>query len=300
MDAVFNIDKPQGKTSYGIVAVVKRLSGERRVGHAGTLDPDATGVLPVCVGRGTRLIKFLVDTAKSYRAQVELGTTTDTYDASGRIIDRGDASGIDREQFESVLASFKGTIKQVPPMYSAVKYQGKPLYKLARAGVQIERKSRPVQVYHVELIDWHPPLATIDVECGKGTYIRSLAHDLGQALGCGAHLKNLVRLKCGLFDIDNAIPLSQLEDAFRHGYWQQFAYPIDILLLHHKAMIVGDSAEETIKKGSPLVLKNRDSNGDSSYPEQRHCRAYNLDGNFLGVLRFDPEKERWHVEKTFP
>jgi len=300
VDAVFNINKPGGKTSYGIVALVKRLSGERRVGHAGTLDPDASGVLPVCVGRGTRLIEFLVDTAKSYRAQIELGTTTDTYDASGTIVHRGDASGISRAQCKAVLASFKGIIEQVPPMYSAIKYQGTPLYKLARAGIHVERKSRPVQIYHIEITDWQLPLVSIDVECGKGTYIRSLAHDLGQILGCGAHLKNLVRLKCGLFEIDDAVSLSQLEDAFRCGYWQQFAYPIDILLLHYEAIIVGDDAEETIKKGSPLLLKDGDSTGYSDRPGQRICRAYNREGSFLGVLRFDPEKECWQAKKIFP
>ena len=222
VDGILNINKPGDITSFGLVAMVKRLSGERRVGHAGTLDPAATGVLPVCLGRGTRVIEFLVDTTKAYRAEIELGVTTDTYDASGRIIQRGDPSGVSREQLQSALASFCGLTRQTPPMFSAVKYQGKPLYQLARAGITVERRSRLVEIHNLELIDWQPPVATIEVVCSKGTYIRSLAYDLGQTLGCGAHLRSLIRLRCGLFNISDAISLSQLEDAFRYGYWQHF------------------------------------------------------------------------------
>ncbi len=180
MDVILNIDKPKGKTSFSIVAMVKHFSGERRVGHAGTLDPEATGVLPVCLGKSTRVIEYLVDATKTYRAQIELGITTDTYDASGKITHKSDPSNINLEQFKSVLASFSGPIEQIPPMYSAVKYQGKPLYKLARAGIQVERKSRTAQIHYIKLIDWQPPLVTVEIECGKGTYIRSLAHDIGQ------------------------------------------------------------------------------------------------------------------------
>jgi len=218
MDGILNINKPWGKTSFSIVAMVKRLSGERRVGHAGTLDPAATGVLPVCLGQGTRIIEFLVDATKAYRAEIELGMVTDTYDASGRIIQRGDPSGISQNQLESVLTSFCGLIWQTPPMYSAVKYQGKPLYELARTGITVERGSRLTEIHRLELVDWQPPVATIEVVCGKGTYIRSLAYDLGQALGCGAYLKSLIRLRCGLFDIREAVSVPQLEDAFRYGY----------------------------------------------------------------------------------
>jgi len=139
VDGILNINKPWGKTSFSMVAMVKRLTGERRVGHAGTLDPAATGVLPICLGQGTRVIEFLVDTTKVYRAEIELGIATDTYDADGKITQRGDPSGISQEQFESALSSFCGSIRQIPPMYSAVKYQGKPLYQLARAGITVER-----------------------------------------------------------------------------------------------------------------------------------------------------------------
>jgi tRNA pseudouridine55 synthase len=205
LDGILNIDKPAGRTSYSVVAAVKRLAGERRVGHAGTLDPDATGVLPVCLGQATRIIEFFTDTTKTYRAVIELGIATDTYDASGKITQRSDPSKIDRAMFESALVSFRGAIRQTPPMYSAVKQRGQPLYKLARAGVTVERKPRPVTVHRLELIAWQPPSATLEIECSKGTYIRSLAHELGQTLGCGAHLKNLMRTRSGIFDVKNSV-----------------------------------------------------------------------------------------------
>ena len=295
MDGILNINKPQGKTSFSVVAMVKRLSGEQRVGHAGTLDPQATGVLPVCLGEGTRIIEFLAEATKAYRAQIELGVATDTYDASGKITYKGDSSGISREQLKLALTSFCGLIQQTPPMYSAVKYHGKRLYELARAGIEVERKSRLAKIYHLELIDWQPPVATIEVACGKGTYIRSLAHDLGQALGCGANLKSLIRLRYGLFDVADAVSLPQLEDAFRYGYWQRFVYPMDIVLLHWAAIVVNDDTGQLIRSGRPLDL--RDDSGEQA--DYLRCRVYTLDGCFLGVLRFSPERGQWQPEKVF-
>jgi tRNA pseudouridine55 synthase len=301
VDGILNINKPQGETSFSIVAKVKRLSGERRVGHAGTLDPAATGVLPICLGQGTRVVEFLVDTTKVYRAQIELGVATDTYDASGKIIQKGDPSGIGQAQLESALTSFCGLIQQTPPMYSAVKHHGKRLYQLARAGIEIERRSRLTRIHLVELVDWQPPVVTIEVVCGKGTYIRSLAHDLGQALGCGANLKGLTRLRCGLFDIKDAVSIPQLEYAFRYGYWQHLVHPIDTVLLHWTAMIVSDDTERTIKNGCPLVLGNGyfEQNLSALSSLESRCRAYTSDGCFLAVLRFNSEAGQWQPEKVF-
>jgi tRNA pseudouridine55 synthase len=217
MDGILNINKPWGKTSFSIVSLVRRLSGERRVGHAGTLDPAATGVLPVCLGQGTRVVEYLVASPKAYRAEIELGVATDTHDATGTIVSRGDPSKVTKKKLLSALESFRGLIEQTPPMYSAVKHEGKPLYELARSGIQVPRKSRKRWVYRLELLDWHSPVATIEVECGKGTYIRSLADDLGQLLGCGASLKSLTRLRCGIFTIEEAITIARLEEGFRHG-----------------------------------------------------------------------------------
>lgn len=298
MDGILNINKPPGRTSFSIVAMVKRLSGERKVGHAGTLDPAATGVLPVCLGRGTRVIEFLVDTTKSYRAGIELGIATDTYDGEGKITRQGDPSGIEQAQLESALDSFRGPIQQTPPMYSAIKHHGRPLYQLARAGITIEQKSRPVTIHRLEIISWQPPVVTVEVECSKGTYIRSLAHDLGQSLGCGAHLKSLVRTRCGMFDIKDAITVSQLEEAFRYGYWQHFVYPIDIVLRHHSAIVVNNETEGIIRDGKCLVLENRDSHDENDCSGPNRCRAYTLDGRFLGVLYLDPEKGQWHPKKV--
>ena len=297
MDGILNIDKPWGKTSFSIVAMVKRLSGERRVGHAGTLDPAATGVLPVCLGRGTRVIEFLMDTTKTYRAQIELGVATDTYDASGQITQQGEPSGISKKQLKSALDSFRGLIQQTPPMYSAVKHGGKPLYRLARSGIQVERKSRKRWIYRLELTDWQPPIATIEVECSKGTYIRSLAHDLGQLLGCGANLSSLTRFRYGFFSIEDAVSLPQLEDGFRYGYWQHFVYPIDIVLSQWGVVVVGDGAEEDIRNGRPLALE-----GTGDLPSPVHgnrCRVYTWDGCFLAMLCFDGEKRQWRPEKVF-
>ncbi|MBI4267334.1 MAG: tRNA pseudouridine(55) synthase TruB [Chloroflexi bacterium] len=300
MDGILNINKPLGETSFGIVAMVKRLTGQRRVGHAGTLDPMATGVLPVCLGQGTRVIEFLADATKSYRAEIELGITTDTYDGEGQVVQRVDSSSVSRDQLISALQSFVGIIHQTPPMYSAVKHHGKPLYQLARAGITVERKSRPAKIHQLELVDWQPPVATLEVVCGKGTYIRSLAHDLGQTLGCGAYLKSLVRTRYGPFDLDSAISVPQLEEACAYGYWHCFVYPIDRVLLSLSAMIVGEDTKQYIRNGRPLLLES--SEGHEPPPPEassENCRAYDLDGCFFSVLRFNPEKRQWQPKKVF-
>jgi tRNA pseudouridine55 synthase len=296
LDGILNIDKPAGQTSYSVVALVKRLSGERRVGHAGTLDPDATGVLPVCLGQGTRIVEFLITATKTYRAGIELGIATDTFDASGRITQRGDPSGIDLEIFQSALASFRGSIRQTPPMFSALKYRGQPLYKLARAGVNVERKSRTVEIHRLELISWQLPVVIIEIECSKGTYIRSLAHDLGQTLGCGAHLKSLVRTRCGIFDIKDAVSLEKLEEAFHSGYWEHFLHPIDIVLQDFPALVVNDVAGAAMRNGQSLNIP--DSHNAYVAAGQRYCRAYSQDGHFLGILCYLPDKDLWQPKKV--
>jgi tRNA pseudouridine55 synthase len=293
MDGILNIDKPAGRTSYSVVAMVKRLSGERRVGHAGTLDPDATGVLPVCLGQGTRIVEFLTAAAKTYQAEIELGIATDTFDAAGKIIQRGDPSSVDLGKFESALASFRGAIRQTPPMYSALKHRGQPLYKLARAGISVERKSRPVTIYRLDLVSWQPPVAALEIECSKGTYIRSLAHDLGQALGCGAYLKALVRSRCGVFDIRDAVSLLKLEEAFRLGDWERFLHPIDSVLQHLPLTVLYEAGEADMRKGKTLNIT-----GDN-IDTQKYCRAYSQDGRFLGMLCYLPDTGLWQPKKVF-
>jgi len=296
LDGILNIDKPAGKTSFGVVAIVKRLTGERHAGHAGTLDPDATGVLPVCLGQGTRIVEFLVDTTKTYRAGIELGISTDTFDGSGQITQCGDPSGINISRLEQALEPFRGAIRQTPPMFSALKHNGQPLYKLARAGISVERKSRTVKIHRLELIDWQPPLATLEIECSKGTYIRSLAHDLGLTLDCGAHLRSLMRTRCGLFDIKDAVSIPRLEEAFRQGYWENFLYPIDIVLQYLQAIVVDGPAEAAMRNGNSLNLG--DILSVNATAEKTYCRAYSQDGRFLGILCFVPEKGLWQPKKV--
>ena len=267
------------------------------MGHAGTLDPAATGVLPVCLGKATRIIEFLVDTTKRYKAEIELGATTDTYDSSGQITHRSDPADITREQLDITLGSFRGIIQQTPPMYSAVKHQGQPLYKLARAGIEIERKSRPVTIHHLEIIDWQKPSITVEIECSKGTYIRTLAYDLGEALGCGAYLKSLVRTGCGSFDIEGSISMPELEEAFRHGYWQHYVHAIDKALSHQRAIVVNDTTEEMIRQGKPVTLEDS-SNSDRNGNTTQYCRAYSLDGRFLAILESVSDGNVWQPKKV--
>ena len=293
IDGILNVNKPEGKTSFNVVAWLRRLTGEKHVGHAGTLDPIATGVLPICFGQATRVVQFLTECSKTYLAQIELGITTDTFDRQGKITGRGDPSGITVTQIEEALSSFQGIINQVPPAYSALKHQGKRYYELARAGVSIKLKARQVEILSLELISCQLPLITIKVDCSKGTYIRSLANDLGQYLQCGAHLKNLIRLRCGAFHIEDALPLPQIEEAFHKGTWKEFLHPLDSPLSSWKTIIVDRRNELAIRNGSSLTL------GEDFLPPEKYCRAYNLDGHFIAVLHFIPEKKLWHPEKVF-
>jgi len=302
MDGILNINKPRGKTSFRVVALIRRLTGERRIGHAGTPDPEATGVLPVCLGQATRIVEFLVDSAKTYRAEIELGVTTDTYDSAGAVTRRGDASTIGRERVEAALESFRGVILQTPPMYSAVKHRGRPLYELARAGITVERRQREVEVRHLELTEWRPPLATVEVVCSRGTYIRSLANDLGELLECGASLRGLVRLRCGPFSVEDAVSLPELESAFDSGSWQQYVHPMDCVLLHWKAVTVNEEIAQSIRNGRPVGLEDTSGGGDGQPPDSvadDRCRAYSPDGRLLALMRLDAATDDWRPMKVF-
>jgi tRNA pseudouridine55 synthase len=299
MDGILNINKPPDMTSFKVVAAVKRITGERHAGHAGTLDPLATGVLPVCLGQATRVTEYLFGATKTYRAEVEFGKTTDTYDSTGKIIRTGDASGLNREMIEAALVNFRGIIQQTPPMYSAVKHQGKPLYKLARSGIEVERKSRQAHIYSLDILNWQPPVVTLDIVCGKGTYIRSLAYDLGETLGCGANMKSLARLKVGPFTIEDAVTFQQIEEAFRQDYGQKYLYPVDFILLPFKAIVVNHEQQCSLIHGASLSLEaGAESTAGSGMPDNL-SRAYTQDGSFLGMLKYDSETRLWHPEKIF-
>ncbi|MBQ2923969.1 MAG: tRNA pseudouridine(55) synthase TruB, partial [Anaerotignum sp.] len=211
MDGIFNIYKEKGFTSHDVVAIVRRTIHMKKVGHTGTLDPDAEGVLPVCVGKATKLSDVIMDGRKSYRAMLRLGITTTTEDASGEVLETKEVD-FNEDRIREVVASFIGKLEQVPPMYSAVKVNGKKLYELAREGKEIERKSRTIEVYDIRIRQFLPPdRVEIDVDCSKGTYIRTLCSDIGKALGCGGHMEELLRTRTGAFSLENAIKLDELK-----------------------------------------------------------------------------------------
>ncbi len=295
MNGILNIDKPPGSTSFDIVAIIRKLIGQRRVGHAGTLDPMASGVLPVCFGQGTRIIEFLQEASKVYRAQIELGTTTDSHDASGKVMKQSDYSSISRKQLIEALDNFRGAIRQKPPMFSAVKHNGRRLYDLARQGISVERKSRPANIYRLDLTDYNPPLFTLEIECSRGTYIRSLAHDLGELLGCGAHLSELIRLSYGPFDIKDALSLAQLEDAVINNVWQHHVFSIDSVLRDWPRITASEEQEWFIKNGVAVDIAEKPADAN----DQQRCLAYTETGELLAILLFNAEGGRWRPHKVF-
>ena len=293
---ILNIDKPYGMTSMQVVRRIKRAGSFKRVGHAGTLDPIATGVVPVCFGPATRVMEYLLDGAKRYSGEIHLGVTTDTYDAMGQVAAETDASAITSDQVRDALAQFRGEILQVPPMYSALKRDGKRLYELARKGIEVEREPRPVSVYGIELTGWEPPIATVKVDCGRGFYMRSLAHDVGQMLGCGGHLKSLVRIKTGPFHLDEAVTLEEAEIGFEDGSWTDLVYSPDVALGSLRTIIAGSRTRSAVQNGRPLPPE---VSFQPSQPNER-CRVYGADGEFLAIVRFDPDRQRWVPDKVFP
>ena len=295
LSGILNVDKPPGMTSHDVVDEVRRLAGQRKVGHAGTLDPMATGVLLVCLGKATRASEYLMKGRKRYRATVVLGTTTDTYDAEGHITSSGGKADFARAEVEAALSHFVGSIDQVPPMYSAIKREGQPLYQLARQGKTVERSPRPVEIDGIELLDWTPPALSIEVACSPGTYIRSLAHDLGQHLGSGAHLASLVRLSSGRFTLENATSLDRLSEAFEHGQEDGYLLALDEAFFDWPAAIVGVEAARKIVHGQAVTLEppNRDETGGAM------ARAYGPEGNFLAIMIFDAVSGQWRPKKVF-
>jgi tRNA pseudouridine55 synthase len=298
ISGILNIDKPAGMTSHDVVDRVRQISGQRRVGHAGTLDPLATGVLIVCLGQATRVAEYLMASDKIYRAEIHLGVSTDTHDAEGEVTATAEV-GVSEEELGKALASFTGSIQQVPPMYSALKREGTPLHRLARQGITVEREARSVEIHNIELLNWMSPLLTIRVECSPGTYIRALARDLGQKLGCGAHLQSLTRLASGHFTLEKAVSLDELAEAFAQGNWQEFIHPLDEALLDFEPMVVDAQTEQRIRHGqqvegpppAPSISGGRWRGGDR--------RAYSQTGELIAILRHDPQTGLWQPKKVF-
>lgn len=298
INGVLNMHKPYGITSMDVVRRVKRAVRQGRVGHGGTLDPIATGVLPVFLGQATRLMEHVAGGGKTYLTSIELGITTDTYDALGKITARADASAvsaISHEDIERALHDFSGEILQVPPMYSALKRDGKRLYELARAGVEIEREARSVVVHSVTLNAWIPPIATLEIHCGKGFYVRSLAHDIGQALGCGGHMKLLARLKSSVFAIENAVSIEEMEDRFADGSWHNIVHSPDAALHDMRALVVGKRLEDMIRNGRAFDA----GAANKAVRTDERCRVYTTDGRFLAIVTYDAPTQQWRPEKVF-
>jgi tRNA pseudouridine55 synthase len=289
---ILNVDKPPGPTSYDVVRAVRRAANERRVGHAGTLDPLASGVLVVCLGAATRVIEEIQAGRKEYEARVRFGETTTTYDAEGSVVGRTNAGHLTREGVEEALLRFRGEIAQTPPMHSALKHGGRPLYELARAGVEVERAPRSVTVYALELASWQPPEAVLAMTVSRGTYVRSLAHDLGEAVGVGAHLVGLVRTAVGPFRLEDADPPERIVAAFEEGWADQLIYALDEPLKEYPAAILSATEEEAVRSGRRIAL------GDET--EGGRLRAYAPSGTLVAVLAWHEESASWQPERVFP
>ncbi|PKB64515.1 MAG: tRNA pseudouridine(55) synthase TruB [SAR202 cluster bacterium Io17-Chloro-G2] len=297
MNGFLNLYKPAGITSMEAVRRVKRLAGHRqKVGHCGTLDPMARGVLPICFGQATRLMEYVVGGRKRYAMEVELGVTTGTYDAEGEVVKTGDVTGLTPEMVERVAQSFVGSIKQRPPMYSAVKVDGQRLYKLARAGIEVEREARPVEIFAIRIVESPLPKVVLEIESGPGVYMRSLAHDMGEVLGCGGHVSALERSYCGGFEVTDAVTLETLEEASSEpGGLEKFLFPADWILRDHKSTSMDQAAEKHLNNGQPVAL--RTPLLDAGYLEE--FRAYSADGRFLALVRFDRAASAWKPVKVF-
>jgi tRNA pseudouridine55 synthase len=248
-------------------------------------------VLPVFLGQATRLAEYLMEYPKTYCAEIELGVATDSFDSEGTITRRDDVSAVTLDIVRSSLEQFRGDIQQTPPVYSALKQHGQPIYKLAREGQDVTVESRATSVYRLELVAFNPPNLTIDVECSKGTYIRALAHDIGATLGCGAYLKGLIRTAYGPFDIKDSIAPEYLEDMVGKGSWYKLVQPMDVVLSLWGKTVLSDEQVELVQHGTGLVLEVR--------AETARLRAYDEAGRFTALLKFDVESRLWRPQKVF-
>jgi tRNA pseudouridine55 synthase len=282
MNGILLIDKPPGMTSHDVVRRVRRLLRTRRVGHTGTLDPLATGVLPIAVGEATRIVQFLMEGDKTYRAILKLGETTTTQDAEGEVLERRPVEGVTAEAVVAAARSFEGVIRQLPPMYSALKKDGVPLYRLARQGIEVERESRAVRIDRLQILDVDLPLITLEVDCSKGTYVRTLCHDLGLVLGTGAHLLALRRTRSGSFTEADCVTLEQLET---DGTATPPLLSVDEALRGMPALEVDAEATRRLADGIPPALASLSA--APGCPEGETVRLMHT-GTLLAIARFAP------------
>lgn len=297
MDGILNINKATGMTSHDVVAKVRKLLKQKRVGHAGTLDPAASGVLPICVGQGTRVAEYLSESGKAYEATLTFGIVTDTYDAEGSVLRTADASTLTLAHIQEVLPRFLGAQMQLPPRYSAIKLQGQPAYKRVRAGEEITLEARPIEISQLTVIDWYPgqtPRLCLAVECSKGTYIRSLAYDLGELLGYGAHLSALVRTRSGPFSLSESVTLEDIAAALVQGGIEHLLFPPDRVLAHYPALHLDEMSTQHVLHGNAF---HHAVSPNNTLPQL--ARVYAVTGEFLAIATWDEQHQLWQPKKVF-
>ena len=294
MDGVIVIRKEKGFTSHDVVAKLRGILHMKKIGHTGTLDPDAEGVLPVALGKATRLVDMITDKEKTYEAVMRLGVVTDTQDMSGTVLSQTTELSVTEEELCTVVSSFVGDYMQVPPMYSALKVNGKKLYELAREGKTVERKPRPVHFYEIEILDISFPLVRFRVTCSKGTYIRTLCHDIGEKLGCGAAMESLLRTKVGRFTLDDAITLAQTEEAVQEETIESKILGIEEILAEYPRVCCTKEGDRLLANGNPLVQTLVDAEEKDGW-----TRMCNSEGNFAGVYQWDEKRDRYFPVKMF-
>jgi tRNA pseudouridine55 synthase len=290
ISGVLVVDKPVGLTSHDVVQVVRKGTNIRRAGHTGTLDPRASGVLVVLIGPAVRLSEYVSASDKRYQAVVRLGATTDTYDADGRVLSTSPVDKLTERQFEEALEDFVGEIEQVPPPYSAIKIKGRKAYEMAREGEEPDLEPRKIKVYSLELLEWAPPEAVIDVYCSSGTYVRSLAHDLGEKLGCGAHLIGLRRTKSGRFTLRDAVTLRKLRDSFEDGTWYQYLIPAAEALSDWPSIELDQDQVDAIRHGHRIQAEDQGAHMARGISEQ---------GELVALLEYVPDASEWQPKKVF-
>lgn len=296
MNGIIIINKEPDFTSADVVAKMRGICGQRRIGHTGTLDPAATGVLPVCLGSGTKLCDLLTDKQKEYVAELLLGVVTDTQDITGRVLAEHPAEVTETEVREACL-SFVGTYHQVPPMYSALKVNGKRLYELAREGREVERKARPVTIHELEILKIELPVVKIRVACSKGTYIRTLCADIGEKLGCGGTMQNLQRTRVGRFTLEHAVTLGQLQELKDAGRLTEALYPVESCFQACPVLHISAEFAGLLENGN--AIRPGQTEEKRIYEPQEWVRLYRPDESFAGIYAYDTAGKRYKPVKMF-
>ena len=292
---IINVYKEKGFTSHDVVAKLRGIIGQRKIGHTGTLDPDATGVLPVCLGKATKLCDLLADKSKTYEAVLLLGKTTDTQDITGTVLTERETRGLINEAVKSCVYDFIGQYEQVPPMYSALKVNGKKLYELAREGKEIERKARPVTIHEIQILEMDLPRVRISVTCSKGTYIRTLCHDIGVKLGCGGCMEELVRTRSGRFLLSGSATLSEVEEHQRGGKMESIVTPIDAMFTGYRNIILTGEALQRVYNGNTFTP----AEASEHYSDGENVRVYDAEGQFIALYEYYGDQRYFKIVKMF-